>query len=141
VADDSIRGGIMIHIEEKELLAIVGSLFASNQREAKNDFTDILAKKLKGVAGESIRYNHEFTYEGNFQIRFNYIPACKGDEWTPVYPEEVEIVQVLFFSEPLTVNQERAFIEEHEEELMEMCWEEWSKHQDFDQLTKTRKAV
>lgn len=94
-----------------------------------------------------IKYQFQFTYEENFTIRFNYIPGCEGDAWTPDTPEEVEIVQVLFFGEPLTVNQENAFKEEHEAELTEQCWEEWSRHQDFcpddmfGRLAKTRRTA
>lgn len=96
----------------------------------------------------SIQYEYEFDYEEHFKIRFNYISESFGDEWTPGTPEEMEIVQVLFFGEPLTVFQERAFIEENWNDLEECCWHEYARHQDndrlndiFDNLAQKRRAI
>ena len=126
----------MIQIDSKELTRMIGDLFhayaSAHRTDATNDFTDMLSRHLRDreivqddpapTRPASIRYEYEFDFEENFRVRFNYIPGCQGDAWTPDDPEEVEIVQVLFFGEPLTVNQENAFKDTNTEQLEEACW-------------------
>ena len=137
----------MIQIDSKELTRMVGDLFhaydSAHRTDAINDFTDMLSRHLRDretvqndpapTNPEPIRYEYEVDFEGTFKVHFNYIPGCKGDAWTPDDEPEMEIVQVLFFNEPLTVHQEIQFGKEHEDELEDLCWNEWRCHNEDDE--------